>query len=137
MEHSIGYAYCLLPTSKPGAANILYTVTLGYHGDRRRQTTIQKSPDPASTGVSKLVPLAMEMVSSTAPSSYPLLGTPRCTPCPLLPCPTCIVFSHLTHSPHTHQVLAGAGLLLHFPLARRHTQPTATKPPNGDRLQKS
>jgi len=85
---------------------------------------------------SKPVPLATETVSSTAPASHPCLGTLRCTPYPLCPSSTCLVFSHHTPYPHPPQVLARAGTPLQLPLAWRHTQPTATKQSNGDRHQK-
>lgn len=87
MEHNILYAYFLLPAPKLRATNILYKVTLGYYGGRRREITIQKTTDLSSAGVSKLVLLAIEMASSTSSYSHPLLGSPHTAPAHSSPAP--------------------------------------------------
>lgn len=102
MEHNILYAYFLLPAPKLRATNILYKVTLGYYGDRRREITIQKTTDLSSAGVSKLVLLAIEMASSTSSYSHPLLGSPHTAPAHSSPAPYPLSF--LTHSPHLHKL---------------------------------
>lgn len=71
------------------------------------------------------------------PLLTPTLGHSLLHPVPTPPKPhmRCLLPPHPL--PPCPQVLARAGLLLQFPLARRHTQPMATKQSNGDRVQKS